>query len=145
MNLFTPLFQKLKSGAYIIPRGSIIMWSGTIANIPVGWTFCNGLNGTPDLRNRFIVCANQDSGAAAYTTIEGPLQITGGSISHQHYISFYTDSAQDYLQSGSDIASAGGSWYWSYLTNGHQHTINGYSDFTTTLPPYYALAYIMKT
>jgi len=34
-----------------IPVGGIIMWSGTIANIPSGWALCNGSNGTPDLRN----------------------------------------------------------------------------------------------
>jgi len=38
-----------------VPQGAIIMWSGTIANIPTGWALCNGNNGTPDLRDRFIL------------------------------------------------------------------------------------------
>lgn len=42
----------------VIPYGTIVMWSGSIANIPYGWTLCNGLNSTPDLRNRFIIAAN---------------------------------------------------------------------------------------
>jgi hypothetical protein len=37
------------------PTGGIIMWSGTIASIPVGWSLCNGANGTPDLTDKFIV------------------------------------------------------------------------------------------
>lgn len=37
------------------PTGGIIMWSGTIASIPTGWSLCNGANGTPDLTDKFIV------------------------------------------------------------------------------------------
>lgn len=39
------------------PSGGILMWYGNIANIPSGWLLCNGTNGTPDLRDRFIVGA----------------------------------------------------------------------------------------
>jgi hypothetical protein len=39
-----------------IPRGGIIMWSGTTA--PTGWALCNGDGGTPDLRGQFIVGYN---------------------------------------------------------------------------------------
>jgi hypothetical protein len=38
-----------------VPAGGIIMWSGTIASIPVGWALCNGANGTPDLTDKFII------------------------------------------------------------------------------------------
>lgn len=41
----------------IVPIGLISMWSGAIQNIPLGWVLCNGQNGTPDLRDRFIVGA----------------------------------------------------------------------------------------
>ena len=43
-----------------IPIGGIIMWSGTIANIPSGWALCNGANNTPNLRDRFIVGAGNN-------------------------------------------------------------------------------------
>ena len=36
-----------------IPIGTIIMYNGQ-NDIPPGWAICNGQNGTPDLRNRFI-------------------------------------------------------------------------------------------
>lgn len=39
-----------------IPQGLIAMWSGVSA--PAGWFLCDGTNGTPDLRDRFIVGAN---------------------------------------------------------------------------------------
>jgi len=31
------------------------MWSGDLAAIPAGWQLCDGNNGTPDLRDRFII------------------------------------------------------------------------------------------
>jgi len=40
-----------------ILRGMIVMWSGAIATIPAGYALCNGANGTPDLRNRFVMGA----------------------------------------------------------------------------------------
>ena len=39
------------------PRGVIVMWSGAADAVPAGWALCNGKNGTPDLRGRFIVGA----------------------------------------------------------------------------------------
>jgi hypothetical protein len=30
------------------------MYNGLLNNIPVGWVICDGTNGTPDLRGRFI-------------------------------------------------------------------------------------------
>ena len=44
-----------------IPRGAIVMWSGTVADIPAGWVLCDGTSGTPDLRERFIVGAGGDN------------------------------------------------------------------------------------
>ncbi len=44
--------------ASLVPKGAIIMWSGKVAgDIPVGWKLCDGTDGTPDLRDRFIVGA----------------------------------------------------------------------------------------
>ncbi len=55
-----------------IPQGAIVMWSGTVANIPAGWGLCDGTNGTPNLRDRFIVGAG-----GGYTVGK-----TGGASSH---------------------------------------------------------------
>ena len=48
---------------YMVPKGGIIMWDGYISDIPSGWQFCNGAGGlTPDLRERFVIGANADTG-----------------------------------------------------------------------------------
>ena len=43
--------------AGLVPSGIILLWSGSTASIPSGWALCNGSNGTPDLRDRFVVGA----------------------------------------------------------------------------------------
>src|SRR3990167_3521984 len=42
-------------GGAAIPTGFIGLWSGLLANIPSGWALCDGTQGTPDLRDRFVV------------------------------------------------------------------------------------------
>jgi hypothetical protein len=69
--------DELKS--IFFPKGLISKWSGTIATIPSGWYLCNGQNGTPDLRKKFIYGASTDA----------EIGTTGGSadavvVSHSH-------------------------------------------------------------
>ena len=71
-------------GASSFVAGMIMMWSGAIASIPSGWVLCDGGNSTPDLRDKFIVGATQDSSGSAVTNLTGSLTKTGGSVTHQH-------------------------------------------------------------
>jgi hypothetical protein len=62
-----------------MPSGIIVMWNSSAASIPTGWQLCNGTNGTPDLRDRFVIGAGSSYAVAA----------TGGSkdavvVSHDH-------------------------------------------------------------
>ena len=43
-----------------LPKGTIVAYNGTKA--PKGWALCNGQNGTPDLRGRFIRMFNDNIG-----------------------------------------------------------------------------------
>jgi hypothetical protein len=45
----------LAGGANSIPIGCILLWSGTIITIPAGFVLCNGLNGTPNLADKFVM------------------------------------------------------------------------------------------
>jgi hypothetical protein len=89
--LATTAFVQAASAA-LIPTGIISLWYGSIATIPTGWALCNGSNGTPDLRNRFVVGAHSDNSTVANTTITGTSTLTGGSkdaivVSHTHSLS----------------------------------------------------------
>lgn len=43
-----------------VPQGSIVPWYGNIQDIPDGYAICDGSNGTPDLRDRFLVGAGKE-------------------------------------------------------------------------------------
>ena len=42
---------------YLVPRGGVILWHGSSDAIPKGWAICDGTQGTPDMRDRFVVGA----------------------------------------------------------------------------------------
>jgi hypothetical protein len=143
-----------------IPSGIITMWSGTIATIPTGWYLCNGSNGTPDLRDKFIIGANADSGGAAKTNVTGSYTQTGGTkdaivVSHTHTATV-TDPGHNHTVGISAISDSGsgspprmtnsGTTDTSTATTGISVAISttGSSGTDQNLPPYYALAFIMK-
>jgi microcystin-dependent protein len=69
-----------------VPIGCILMWSGSVANIPIYWRLCDGNNNTPNLMNRFIVGGGGDydvdnsGGAVDKTLTESNLP------SHNHHV-----------------------------------------------------------
>ena len=157
----------------IFVAGMIMMWSGTIATIPSGWLLCNGSNSTPDLRDKFIIGASADSGGAAKTNVTASYTQTGGTkdaivVSHTHTgTSTVTDPQHNHTpqtlgsaQAGSDNggapvdASTGyGTGRTSSVTSSSSTGITvatsisteGSSGTNQNLPPYYALAFIMKS
>ena len=46
-----------KGSSNSVPAGTILSWYGEKTNIPSGFALCDGTNGTPDLRDRFLVGA----------------------------------------------------------------------------------------
>ena len=150
-----------------IPSGLISMWSGTIATIPTGWVLCNGSNSTPDLRNKFVIGAHTDSAGVAYSTVTGSNTQTGGTkdaivVSHTHTAtSTVTDPG--HLHTFTNYSISNGSATTPVIANSNvtatvstNSAVTGISVATTNstegssgtnqnLPPYYALAYIMKT
>ena len=144
--------------AAAFPSGGIIIWSGSVASVPSGWYLCNGSNGTPDLRDRFVVGAG-----STYAVAD-----TGGSanaivVSHTHTAtSTVTDPGHTHLIPNTRAGSPnGGAIYIAGGQSGPSNTDNtgsnttgitvattnassGSSGTNANLPPYYALAYIMK-
>ena len=56
-----------------VPSGAILIWTGTIANIPSGYVICDGNNSTPNLLTKFL------QGVATAATNPGA---TGGEATH---------------------------------------------------------------
>lgn len=109
-----------------LPVGSIIMWSGTLNLILEDWQLCDGTNGTPDLRGRFVMGVSSGENPGA----------TGGATTHTHTGSTSSSSHSIWIDDNS-----GGSDYWG-APNYHTHTIS--LNSSSHLPPYFKLAYIMK-
>lgn len=108
-----------------VPSGVICMWSGSVATIPSGWCLCDGNNSTPDLRDKFIVGAKEDDGDTAKTNITGALTQTGGAATHTHTIPY---PHNDIDTSGAGARCEGAD-----------------TGSASSLPTYYALAFIMKS
>jgi len=140
-------------GGSSIPSGCIIIWSGAAGAIPSGYYLCNGSNGTPDLRNSFVLGAGN-----TYSVGQ-----TGGStdavlVSHNHTINdaghFHVENVSTTNSGGSGygVNNDAGSFSGSQASNVNTSTattgitINtvGSSASGANMPPYYALCYIMK-
>ena len=111
-----------------IPSGVVVEWYGSIASIPAGFVLCNGANGTPDLRDRFIV------GAGSLYSVHD----TGGNVNHTH--PFTGDGHLHTIPAGTDISSG-----TDYKDTTSTDPATGTTDAGSSLPPYHALCYIMKT
>lgn len=155
-NLY-PILQNASGSGATIPTGLISLWSGSIGSIPAGWALCNGTNGTPDLRDRFVVCAG---GGYAVGATGGQTDTT--LVSHTHTATV-TDPGHVHQQTGrtgdNTSTNTAGFTTAAALFVGAENeptqsastgisvgiSTTGSPGTNANLPPYYALAYIMKT
>jgi len=136
-----------------LPIGSIIMWYKTTAEIPAGWIVCNGNDGTPDLRGKYVVGVSLDTE-----------RVPTGNATHAHTnSSTIADGSHIHDVTGSiggtvskvgvsDIGSGN-----SGISKTHSHTVDldlpnsGTHQHTTSNtnpanndPPYMQLYFIMR-
>ena len=114
----------------------IVMWAGSVATIPSGWNICDGTNGTPDLRDKFVVGVGNlynpgDTGGSADAVV----------VEHSHTTN---------IDGGHVIPGNGGSSFPYGGAGTYSSTIfsmddEGVSGTNANLPPYYAVCYIMCT
>ncbi|MDR1974394.1 MAG: hypothetical protein LBQ31_06930 [Bacteroidales bacterium] len=125
-----------------IPIGGIILWSGSVSSLPDGWSLCDGLNGTPNLKGKFVVGYN--SGSSDYNSIgktggaENVTLTVAQMPSHNHEVKVrgkvdQAPSAGQYVFDDADGANY--TEYTEYSGGGQAHE---------NRPPYYVLAYIMR-
>ncbi len=108
--------------------GMIVSFEGAIVDIPSGWVLCDGNNGTPDLRNKFCPGAGD---------LYNP-GITSGAINHNH--DFTGLGHQHVIGAGNALTADSG---FDVLSS--ETPAAGTTNNANGLPPYYSLAYIMKT
>lgn len=147
-----------------VPQGSIIPWYGSPGNIPNGFALCDGKNGTPDLRDRFLVGAGnayklgdiggENSVKLSATQIGNHYHAFGSYDSNNGWLIRLPSYATFPMPPGSGRAWWNGKGDW----RGFQGPFATQSlDLVTSLaistaaqeahenrPPYYALHYIMK-
>lgn len=133
------------------PSGGIALWSGSSTTIPGGWYLCDGTNGTPDLRNRFVVGATStyavgaSGGSADAIVVSHTHTLTDPG--HTHTLPLQQESTDDidYTNTGTNYVSSRSNTLTSIsATTGITMASTGSSGTNANLPPYYALCYIMK-
>lgn len=131
---------RIISSSRVLPFGLISIFVGAVVDIPAGWQLCDGTNGTPDLRNNFI----RGAGSTFNVDETGGSETTGSHVlsiaelpSHTHTTPSGTQTTRaepgDNGPTGVNPASVTGSTGGG---GGHTHP--------STVPPFYALAFIMK-
>jgi microcystin-dependent protein len=151
---------------FLVPTGAILLWSGSVASIPSGWLLCDGTSGTPNLKDRFVVGAGNAYAVDATGGADTVTLSAANMPAHTHGFSTTTSGAGahthdlkvgDGYQGGGvylDQGAENGGYYSSAFTAGvgdHTHTVSGTTASSGSgtahenRPPYYALAYIMKS
>jgi len=143
--------------------GMIMLWSGAIGSIPSGWNLCDGTNGSPDLRDRFIVGAGtsysvgQTGGSAdaivvshthtATSVITDPGHVHPYAIGNGYYNTETDPSIATNTYSSRQnpsVPTANTNSATTGITVATTNQSTGTSGTGQNLPPYYALAYIFK-
>lgn len=142
----------------LMPIGTILPYTGSLSSIPSGWRLCDGSNGTPDLRNRFVMgWGSKSVGSyvdAGLPNITGKLdfgQDGESNFVNQSYAdskskgSFYFNT-QEYFHDPGNLSliwePSANSWVPLYFDASRSNPIYGKS--TTVQPPAYVVYYIMK-
>lgn len=142
-------------------RNKIMIWSGAIVDIPVGWLLCDGTNGTPDLTGSFVIGAGDtyavgdtggtlthdhggETGGHALTIAEMPTHDHPNGVGDQIGTSFVygtvAGASVSNMNNDSDSGTVQGLTGQRGGGGEHKHPINEANH----LPPYFALAFIMK-
>jgi hypothetical protein len=156
-NLYGIIGVTVTSTGTTIPTGVISLWYGSIGSVPTGWYLCDGSNGTPDLRDRFVVGAGSTYSVAATGGATTATLVLNNLPAHTHTATV-TDPGHLHTYERPSIGSAAGGGgsnaIFQYPTANTSTATTGItvSNASTgsgtsfsVLNPYYALAYIMKS
>ncbi len=132
------------TGIVAVPSGCILIWSGAANAIPTGFVLCNGSNGTPDLRGKFVVGYHDGNGDYDVGDTGGAESVTLTTAqipSHKHTTNI--DGGHVIPGNGGSSFPYGGAGTYSSTVFSMSNTGGGGAH--ENRPPFYALCYIMKT
>lgn len=129
----------------IVPTGGIIIWSGASDAVPEGWALCDGSQGTPDLRGRFVL-GSSDNYTPGSTGGEETHTLTVNEIpSHKHSVSDQygkvTSTTFNHPTNGTSVTVVES--LTQTVANKSSGGAGGGSSHNN-MPPYYVMCYIMK-
>ena len=130
-----------------LPKGTIVIWSGSSASCPNGWQICNGTNGTPNLQNTFVLGAGSAYAVGATGGEVNHTLTTNEMPVHNHQTidnSFNSSMGNNYFGNGSKNLSGGGGWSFGVGGSAYMTSNTGGGQAHNNMPPYYALCYIMR-
>lgn len=140
---------ELATAGASLPSGLIAIWKGSISTIPDGWVLCDGQNGTPDLRDKFVLGAGNSYDVGSTGGEETHTLTVNEMPSHTHNVS--GSSASIWLGDRSGVKDAimadRSQLYQDEIAVDISVTLgySGGSSAHNNMPPYYTLCYIMKT
>lgn len=140
---FTRISSIVNLQSRILPPGTNPqLYSGVIGNIPAGWQLCDGTNGTPNLKSRFIVGYDpEDADYNAIGNTGGQKQVTlteAQMPKHKHSMTFAELPTGNTANPGYDGGNN------NYSQNSTKDTTEKGGDQPhENRPPYYTLAYII--
>lgn len=125
-----------------VPKGTIVIWSGTESDIPDGWALCDGQDGRPDLRGKFVLGAGSSHAAGTSGGAETVTLTVDQIPSHNHKVSTPGATHNNTLQTIIPVSGILDSSTEFYQANATVPT--GGSQPHNNMPPYYTLCYIIK-
>lgn len=140
---------KMKNSWAFVPVGGIIMWTGALGSLPSNWKLCDGTNGTPDLRNKFVIGAGGaynpgNSGGANSQNLQHSHATTSASGgAHTHTIGTTTAAGshshgnvtnQTGGPSATEQRKTGSATFMANLTHTHQVNLATESAHSHTSP-----------
>lgn len=136
---------------------AVYAWSGDPASLPAGYQLCNGENGTPDLRNRFLVGVGSyslgDMGGVTTNTVQHRHVVDSHShaistqANHLHLTSQTTMPVMGDLMGNPVLTSFSLSAGGSHNHGGASGTASPYTNYEGSAslenrPPFYAVYYV---
>jgi microcystin-dependent protein len=140
--------QATASALALFPRGVVLAWYSKSGAFPEGWAICDGTNGTPDLRGKFLYGVGNMSDVGKM----------GGNETHQHGVSSVavavsgTTAKAQGAGSNPDAFKIDDNRGCCPQVTGLDHThafsgsggASGSTDSGSSIPPYVTVLYMMK-